>query len=205
VKPFTVEDGERLAAHLQAEVDRGVAARAEVAARAGATIACRRGCNACCEQTVMVFAPEARRIASFLMSPENAGARAAFLAAFPAWRERAGDGPERLAALYAAGDREAHRALHTALHVRRALCAFNANGDCTIYPVRPVLCRDAHALDTADACQPGATIPVRTLALASLDTFVQRARNALRVAHNALGEPLNRPAALCQAVRDLLG
>jgi hypothetical protein len=201
---FAPDDAERLAAHLQAQVDRGVGARAEHAARGGVVIACGRGCNACCEQPVMVFAPEAQRIASWLARPENAGARAAFLEAYPGWRARAGDGPEQLAELYAAGKRDEHRALHVVQQRRRALCAFNSGGDCLIYPVRPVLCRAAHAVDTADHCRADATVPVKTLVFRPLDEFVVRARNALRVAHNALGGPTNRPAALCQAVRDRL-
>src|SRR5262249_36431668 len=163
-----------------------------------------RGCNACCEQPVMVFAPEALRIARWLAAPENAGARDGFLAAFPRWRELAGDGPEQLGELYAAGKRDEHRALHVLQQRRHALCAFNAGGDCTIYPVRPVLCRAAHAVDTAVNCRADAAAPARTLEFPPLDGFVARARNALRVAQNAMGGPANRPQALCQAVRDLL-
>jgi hypothetical protein len=200
----TPDDAERLAAHLQAEVDKGVRARAGHAARGGIAIACARGCNACCEQPVMVFAPEAQRIASWLERPENAAARAAFLDAFPRWRERAGDGPERLGDLYAAGKRDEHRELHMQQQRRGALCAFNRDGDCTIYAVRPVLCREAHALDTPDRCRADSPVPVRTLVFEPLDAFVIRARNALRVAQNALGGPTNRPAALCQAVHDRL-
>ena len=33
---------------------------------------------------------------------------------------------------------------------RRAMCAFNHEGACSIYPVRPAVCRKAHALDTSE-------------------------------------------------------
>jgi hypothetical protein len=176
--------------------------RAAAARQSGLTIACRRGCNACCEELVLVYHPEAERIARWLDLPENAAARAGFLERYPGWREAVGDAPARLADLVAAGDKAGYDAAHVAQWRRRILCAFNDGGDCTIYEVRPVNCRNAHALDTADHCagdDPSGKVAAR-LQFKPLDDFLARVRKLERAAHHAIGGPTYRPEALPDAV-----
>jgi Fe-S-cluster containining protein len=191
-----------LAGLAQAEVDRGADARAAAAEREGIAIACGRGCNACCEEMVLTYDPEAERIARWLEAPENAEVRAGFLSRYPAWKAAVGDAPARLADRVAAGDSAGYEAAHVAQWRRRILCAFNQDGDCAIYPVRPVNCRNAHAIETAERCagdHPSGRGATR-LAFKPLDDFLRRVRQLERAAHHALGGALRRPEALPDAV-----
>jgi hypothetical protein len=191
VFPRTVTPVEVIAvlARLHAEVDRGVEARAAAAARDNVAIACRRGCNACCAEPIMVLVPEAIAVAAWLMRPESRAVREAFVAAYPKWRAAVGDSLEKLAELDALGDRAAHTAAHIAHQRRHVLCPFNRGGDCTIYPVRPNICRNGHAIDTADYCgadHPSGKAATR-LAFVPLDDFVRRVRRVERGLHLAVG------------------
>lgn len=209
-KPFPrrveAAEAEAFAAHIHKQVDIGVSERNEQAVADKVVIACGRGCNACCEQLVMIYLPEAVRVAGWLNQPEQAEVKAAFLAAYPKWKEQIGDLPEQMGELAAAGQTKEHLALHVAAWRKRILCAFNRSGDCSIYPVRPVLCRNCHAVDTADHCRADdpTGIPVKTMHFEPLENFVRRARAFLRAGQHAMGGPINRPQALCQTVYELL-
>jgi hypothetical protein len=177
-----------------------------VAARQRLPIVCSRGCHGCCEEPVLVYLPEAHSIAAWLMEPVNHPVRDAFLAAFPAWQRAAGDGPRRLADLQAAGSTEAFLAEHVAQWRRRVLCAFNQDGDCTIYPVRPANCRNAHAVETHERCS-GANVsgrPAARVAFPPLDEYRGHVTRLSRAAHHALGGERRRPQAVCEAVHRLL-
>jgi hypothetical protein len=206
--PRTVsrDDAVGISAIVQREVDRATAAREEAAVSEGVRLACGRGCSYCCEELVLVFEAEALAIARWLARPENTAARARFMEAYPRWRTAVGDAPGALAELLGRGDEPGYRAAHAAQWRRRILCAFNVGGDCSIYPVRPVNCRNAHAVDTAERCrgdQPDGA-PATRLAFVPLDQFLARARGLDRALHHALGRPRNRPQALCEAVHRLL-
>src|ERR1041384_4842833 len=79
----SLDDAAVIAQALQDEVDKGVEARAAAIAAQGQVVACKRGCNACCEEPIMIFRAEAARVARWLDQPENAETRAAFRAAYP--------------------------------------------------------------------------------------------------------------------------
>lgn len=201
-RTLTVDDAVRITAYLHDELDEFAAARAEAARRAHRPLACKSGCSACCEELVMVFLPEAERVARWLELPANAAAKAAFLAAYPTWRARVGDAPERHAEIFARGDDAGLLAAHIEHWQKRILCAFNQDGRCTVYPARPLFCRDAHAVDTAERCASdnlSGLSPVR-MQSPDLDRFMADARGRLRAAHHALGGPRLRPTALCEAV-----
>jgi Fe-S-cluster containining protein len=203
-RAITLDDATELAAALAAETDRGTALRADAAASAGLTIACAVGCTSCCEEPILVGVAETQRVARWLAAPERADARAAFVAAYPRWRAAVADGPERLADLVAAGAHTEYRRAHDAERARRALCAFNSDGRCTIYPVRPLVCRTAHALDSAERCAAGSTRAPKRLGFVPLDEFVANAARLLKAAHAAAGGARDRPAALCAAVYQIL-
>jgi uncharacterized protein len=203
-RPVADDDAVAIAAALADEVDEGTAARAGAAAERGLTIACAPGCNACCEVTVMVYRPEALAIAHWLRRPENEAARAAFLAAYPGWRAAVGDAPERLSDAFVAGDAAGYDALLLSTWRKRALCAFNHDGRCAIYPVRPIGCRNAHALDTHALCPPDAPRPPAALAFVPLDRFMHTATRLLRATHNASGGARHRQEAVCASVKRLL-
>ncbi len=205
-RTLTVDDAVRITAHLHDEMDEFASARAEAARRALRPLACKAGCNACCEELVMVFRPEAVRVARWLELAGNAAAKQAFLAAYPAWKARVGDASARHAAVFASGDDAAFLAVHVEQWQKRILCAFNQGGKCTVYPVRPLLCRDAHAIGTADHCAGDDTsgIPPVRMQSDQLDGFMGQARGRLRAAHHAIGGPRMQPMALCDAVYELL-
>jgi Fe-S-cluster containining protein len=204
--PRTVapEDAITIAAALTNEIDKGCAARAQVAERDGVTIACGRGCNGCCQEPIIVYRPDSLRVAAWLSRPENSAAREAFLAAYPIWKGQVGDGPAQLAALTVKGDAAAFKAAHVVEWRKQVLCAFNRGGDCSIYPVRPGVCRNAHAVDTSERCSGASDKPATRLEFVPLDQFVERARHLLRAAHHALGGPRGQPEPLCDVVHQML-
>jgi Fe-S-cluster containining protein len=199
----SLEDAARIAGRLQDEVDRGVDARTAMLAVQGRELACKRGCNGCCEEPIMIFRPEAARVARWLDLPDNAEARAAFRAAYPAWRDRVGDTPARLSARFV-NDPGGYRQAHIEAWSKGVLCAFNRDGACTIYPVRPIICRTGHALDTSAYCSGAATEGAARATFVPLDQFVARTRKLLAATHHAARGPKGRVEALCNAVYELL-
>jgi Fe-S-cluster containining protein len=199
----SVEEAETIAAGLQSEVDKGVAAREAQIAAQRMVLACKRGCNGCCEEPIMIFRPEIARIVRWLEQPDHAGARASFLAAYPSWKERTGDTPAKLSALFA-DDPEGYIAAHIEGWNKSVLCAFNHGGDCTIYQVRPINCRNGHALNSNEFCNGAATQPAARAKFVPLDQFISRTRKVLAAAHNAIGGPKGRVEALCDGVYEML-
>jgi Fe-S-cluster containining protein len=203
--PIAPVDADAITARLAVQVDRAADARAEASARQGLPVVCSRGCNGCCEEPIMVWAPEAQIVARWLMAPAQAEIRARFLAAFPAWQRAAGDGPRRLAELTARRDGAAYLAEHRAQWARRVLCAFNHDGDCSIYPVRPLTCRNGHAVETHERCS-GANAggqPAARLQFPPLDDYLISADAVLRAVHGATRDD-RKVQALCEAVHRLL-
>jgi hypothetical protein len=199
----SLDEAAQLAGKLHDEVDRGVESRDQMIAAQGWKLACQRGCNSCCEEPIMVHRPEAARVARWLDRPENAEARAAFRAAYPAWRDRMGDTTARLSARFA-NDPGSYVQAHTEAWAKRILCAFNRDGACMIYPVRPISCRTAHALDTSAYCMGAAPRPAARATFVPLDQFVARTRKLLSAAHHAARGPKGRVEALCTVVYELL-
>jgi Fe-S-cluster containining protein len=210
-KKFPHAISEEQAIELALVLMRNVSERADARARAavenGVTIACGVGCTGCCEEMVIIAEPEALLIRKFLRAPENAIARAHFLDAFARWRARAGDAPERLAALTVSNDdRSAYTEAHTAYWRTRNLCAFNRDGACTIYPVRPLVCRNAHAVETSERCygdysggEQAKQIEFRPMA-----ELLRQAHHLLQAAHNAITDRPNQHQSVCVAVHRLL-
>jgi hypothetical protein len=153
----------------------------------------------------MVYLPEALAAARFLARPENAAARAAFLDGHVRWRAAIGDAPERLSDLFQRGDKAGFDALLMETWRRRVLCAFNHEGRCVIYPVRPIGCRNAHALGTSDRCRPDHPAgTAEALSFVPLDDFMVRATRLLRATHNAASPERHRSETVCAAVHRLL-
>lgn len=198
-----LQEAAEVAAFLQQQVDSGVEVRAAAIARSSAKLACTRGCNGCCEEPIMVFRPESARVGHWLAQPENVAARDAFLAAYPDWKARIGDLADKLSALF-----ETDAANYVAHHVdvwrQGVLCPFNRDGDCTVYAVRPIICRTAHALDTNEYCSGASETPATHATFVPLDNFVARARRLLMATHNATPGTRGRPQALPHAVYAML-
>lgn len=138
-------DAAALTTIMHEQLDEAISRRdAEI----GERMACYKGCNSCCVSPVLVTEGESVAIAEWLKAPENAAVRAAFEAAYVGWRDAIGD----LAGQGETADQDAHRAWMTQVLRRGAMCAFNHDGACSIYPVRPAICRKVHALYTSEFC-----------------------------------------------------
>jgi Fe-S-cluster containining protein len=144
------KDAADLTAMLHAQLDAAIEHRSEDAVARGLHIACARGCNACCISPVFVGEHEALAVAEWLAQPAQEPIRARFLALYPAWRATVGELPETLADAF--GSRDAREGAARTYRERKAMCPFNHDGACAVYPVRPALCRKAHALDSNEGC-----------------------------------------------------
>ncbi len=208
LSPVADEDALAIVAALHGELDEGTAAREADARSRGAKIACERGCTGCCEEMVLTSRPEALAAARLLAREENADARRWFRANYRRWRGAVGDDPERLAELdLRPGDRADYLEAHRANWSKRVLCALNRDGDCVVYDARPLVCRNAHALDTSARCHGGnqGWVPATRLTFGPVDDFLGSAAYLLRATHNAGGAPPNRRESLCVLVDQLLG
>jgi Fe-S-cluster containining protein len=205
-RTLTADDAVAMAAELHTDLDGAAAARARAATRLHKPLACGPGCSGCCEEMVMVFRPEALRIARWLALPVNAAAKQQFLDAYPAWKAAVGDAPTTLATAFKSGSEPGYLEAFTAQWRKRILCAFNQGGLCTIYDVRPLVCRNAHAVGTSSHCvgDDPENLPAMRIASPELDVWMENARGALRAAHHAIGGPKQRPASVCEAVYELL-
>lgn len=197
-------DAEEVCGHFHAQVDRGTAARAMQAAEQGRPVACARLCDHCCNSAPAIFAGEAVTIARWLERPENAELRDGFLERYPAWFAKVEDllGAWSLAAT--AGDAAGAEAALTEVWRRSVMCAFNVGGACTIYEVRPNVCRNAHALDSNQHCKPGSITSPSVLPFPPLDTFLVQIRPVVFAMHAALHKDGTGSQPLCVAVHDEL-
>ncbi len=181
---------------MYARLDAAIARRDAII---GTRMACHKGCNACCATPVLVSEGEGVAVSEWLRDPANAEVRAQFEAAYAAWRATIGD----LAGKGETSDHDAHRAWLVEVLRRNAMCAFNRDGACTIYPVRPGICRKTHALDTNAHCadESAGTKMYQHPETEQLYDDQRPTRFAL---HKAL-RPNHRLDLLCSTVARLLG
>jgi Fe-S-cluster containining protein len=137
-------DAAGLVALMHDQLDQAIELRSAYLAEHGMTQACDRGCVACCSGPVVVGEAEAAAVALWLSAHPEVQAR--FLAAYPPWRAALGSLIEDI---FTAEDRDQAARQY---RERRVLCPFNEAGDCTIYEVRPALCRKTHALTSREPC-----------------------------------------------------
>lgn len=197
---ISVEDGVAIARELHKETDAGTTARAQHARENGLELACAPGCSYCCENIVFVFEAEALAVSRWLEQPENKDAKAWFLSTYAAWRQAVGDVPQRAAAARESNRAEVYAATVREVWEQRVMCAFNRDGACTIYPVRPNHCRTCHALDTPDRCVSTSHEPPRALAFPALEAFLQTSHSLVDATHVALGKRRGIPTPLCETV-----
>ena len=198
----TRADATAIAADVQRALDLAAEQRDQVARRQGTPVACGPGCNACCEQLVMIWVGEAELIADWLDEPAQAEVKRAFLEAYPRWLEASAAAIARVLELTAAGDARGQLAALIDHWRQRVLCAFNAGGMCSVYPVRPALCRNAHALVTPANCHPDDQTGSAAVSLhfAPLDEFIRKTRALSMAVHHARGGDRRAPEPLPTAV-----
>jgi Fe-S-cluster containining protein len=143
-----------------------VAAGVKAAEARGESVSCRAGCGACCRQLVPITEVEARLLAELveaLPEPRQAELRARFADA----RERldqAGvleklEHPERFP------DRDLH-ALGLEYFGLGIACPFLEDEACSIYPERPIACREYLVTSPAEHCARPSAEGVRMVPLA---------------------------------------
>jgi hypothetical protein len=182
---------------MHAQLDEAIARRdAEI----GPRMACSKGCNSCCVSPVLITEAEAVAVVEWLRDPAHADVRTRFEVAYPTWRHTLGE----LAAQ--SGDPrtpEQTREWCLLVQQRQAMCAFNHEGACSIYPVRPALCRKAHALDTNQHCNNDGA-KVQYYQHPETENAYEEQRPMKFALHMAL-RPNGRLDLLCTAVNRLLG
>lgn len=121
---------------------------------AGAAVKCSKGCGHCCHIRVEALPPEIFRIATHLQErwAHDPSDKAATL-------QRLADHPQAMASARSAQEQPA--------------CPFLVQQVCSIYEVRPAVCRKGHSLDV-HACQTHApTLPQSLPLLADAEALIQ--------------------------------
>lgn len=197
-------DASLVVGHFHAQIDVATAARARKVAASGHAIACKEGCSHCCRNVVIVFDGEAVAITEWLRQPEQAEVLAAFRAQYPAWRKQLDRILEAWDAAMSTGNAGAAERVLMQAWKEQAMCAFNVGGNCSIYEVRPSICRSAHALDTSDRCLPTTTAPAVTYVYEPLEQYMAKIQPIILSLHAALRPDRGPPRPVCQAVHEEL-
>ena len=156
--------------NLQSGVDQVVAA----AVGQGVQLACKAGCSHCCHALVEALEPEIFRIAQ----------------AVAAWPEPEINALQERLQAYAAMPSE------VAPWARRMPCAFLVNDLCSIYEVRPGVCRKGHSLDVAPCAAKAPEIPQSLNIVLGAEALLQGTSQAYReIGLHAAGHDLG-PAVL---------
>lgn len=157
----------------------------------GRVIACKRGCNACCHELVLVNEAEAFLLAEALLEPGAEAALARFEARTPGWQEVVGEVAARAAAAHADGDRVRYLAARHEHQQAQLLCPLNQDGDCALYGARPLACREGWVVDTAERCgpQPDDAPPPQRVSYPGYESFLAMARRVQIGLQGTLGRP----------------
>src|SRR5512135_158518 len=126
-------DAAGLIGMMHAQLDEAIATRD---AQIGKRMACHKGCSSCCVSPVLVTEGEAVAVAEWLRDPANHAVRAHFDAEYMTWSGKLGE-----LVAEASEPRGSDENLEWCMKAKRreAMCAFNIDGACSIYPVRPAL------------------------------------------------------------------
>jgi Fe-S-cluster containining protein len=137
----------------------------KVAAEAGKTVSCKKGCGACCRQVVPVSPSEARAIARLVEEqpePRRSELRARFAEAMRRMDEAGlGDRLRRLAQL----DESEFRPFAVDYFAQRVACPFLEDESCSIHADRPMGCREFLATTPAENCSLPTPDAVQTVPL----------------------------------------
>ncbi len=137
---------------MMAEFDDSIAERTANIAKEGLVLACAKGCNSCCVAPLVVSESEAVLVAEWLSLPENAQIKAQFIEKLPQWKRIVAEDGVGVAVSKHNPNPDERRTAAIAYTRKGAMCAFNHDGACSIYPARPARCRMAHALVDNSHC-----------------------------------------------------
>lgn len=157
--------------NLQRDVSRLI----HVAVERGVKIACRAGCSHCCSVRVEAMAPEIFLIA----------------------RELASRPPDELKHLVERLNAHAALTGETLSSDRPTECPFLTNGLCSIYDVRPSVCRKAHSLDLTKCRTHAFEIPQDLATVVGVEALAKGTSDAYRgLGLDASGHELGRAVLL---------
>lgn len=129
---------------------------------AGAAVSCQKSCSHCCQVRVEALPPEIFSIADHLnqqlaAQDDPAQARQQLLQSLQAHLQAKATSTEATAS---------------------PMCPFLANHLCSIYPVRPGVCRKGHSLDVHACEQKAPTLPQSLPLLADAEALIQGTSHA---------------------------
>ncbi|MEE4217155.1 MAG: YkgJ family cysteine cluster protein [Xanthomonadales bacterium] len=136
--------------HFSEQVTEGVEDKSH---ETGKTIACRKGCGACCRQPVPVTPAEARQLAALVEGmPEQE--KATIQKRFESAMQRAEDAGISGILLGLGGmDEKTKREGAQAYFSQGIACPFLVNESCSIHPVRPLVCREYLVTSSPEHCE----------------------------------------------------
>ncbi|MBO9542759.1 YkgJ family cysteine cluster protein [bacterium] len=138
-------------AAFYADVERNLAVVFDAYAPEGVAPTCRKGCDACCHQLVMITVAEAREAARILETRPRE-TQAAIRERITTWHEATADLRQRLQS----GADEALEDLVEGIAAdywqRRVPCPFLEAGSCAIYEGRPLACRHHFSVSDPALC-----------------------------------------------------
>lgn len=143
---------------------------------AGRSVSCRAGCAACCRQMVPLAAAEARQIAA-LVAAMPAPRRSVIEARFHEARTVLADVGLTTQVSLIAVMQYAERDDYGRRYFRLGLaCPFLDDENCTIYPDRPLACREYLVTSPASACDDPTDGTIRSVPLAGRSSAAVTAR-----------------------------
>lgn len=151
---------------VRAVADASVAAGVEDAIAHHVPISCKAGCGACCRQLVPIPQVEARRLRDLVEAmpePRREQVRARFAAAIERLDAAGLLAEFREPATWTESDREPQLRGMDYFHLGIA-CPFLEDESCSIYPERPLVCREYLVVTPAERCadpKPGEVVAVR--------------------------------------------
>ncbi|MBI4981519.1 hypothetical protein HZC30_08270 [Candidatus Woesearchaeota archaeon] len=133
------------------------------AAERGIPVTCSKGCDVCCSQPISGSFFEGVLMELYLEA--NPPIKEQFLTKYDSWRSRIGDPQEYGQTLQSAIRALVNGSKDVSDYVRNAVdnfnqrekisCPFLEERSCSIYPVRPVACRQLLSIDDPIKCQTG--------------------------------------------------
>ena len=158
-----------------ANLQRGVDSVMHTATDQGLHVDCKAGCSYCCHVRVQALDPEIFRIA----------------------RELRKYSPEELQLLLARLQSHATVVKGVSIADHRTACPFLEDNMCSIYEVRPAVCRKAHSLDVEKCKLPGEDIPQSLDVILKAEALMKGTTDAYRqVDLSATGHELGQAVLL---------
>jgi Fe-S-cluster containining protein len=151
---------------LQSLDDSLIAGVAAQLTKAGLSVSCKLGCAACCRQMVPLCIFEAEALTTWIRSLPEARQRELDRRFDDVLRKFAAAGLiDRMVNEDWLAETESARQLASEYLHQRIACPFLENESCSIYPIRPLACREYVVTSPPEHCYDPATLMVKPLPL----------------------------------------